>query len=44
MKQIKLWMLAAILATAFHPELDNDPRLHQYFLNSIKSPTRDRPQ
>ena len=32
------------LATAFHPELDNDPRLHQYFLNSIKSPTRDRPQ
>ena len=27
------------LATAFHPELDNDPRLHQYFLNSIKSPT-----
>ena len=30
------------LATAFHPELDNDPRLHQYFLNSIKSPTYNK--
>jgi 5'-phosphate synthase pdxT subunit len=22
------------LATAFHPELDCDPRIHQFFLNS----------
>ena len=25
------------LSTSFHPELDNDPRLHQYFLNIIAS-------
>jgi 5'-phosphate synthase pdxT subunit len=25
-----------LLVTAFHPELNNDPRFHQYFLNMIK--------
>ena len=25
------------LATAFHPELTNDPRLHQYFLKLVQS-------
>ena len=23
------------LVTAFHPELDEDPRLHQYFVNMV---------
>lgn len=26
-----------LLATAFHPELTNDTRLHEYFLNLVKS-------
>jgi 5'-phosphate synthase pdxT subunit len=27
------------LATAFHPELDDDPRLHRYFLSMISGKT-----
>jgi 5'-phosphate synthase pdxT subunit len=28
-----------LLVTAFHPELTDDPRFHQYFLTMVKQPT-----
>lgn len=31
-----------VLATAFHPELTDDPRVHQYFLAMVEAPSEAR--
>ena len=33
-----------LMATAFHPELTNDTRLHQYFLDLASTPVGEKPR